>query len=120
MGVGLGIVFALIPPVAGVAVVSFATAMVLKFLVVFLSVYAACRLGVGWTGKKFNDAVAHTMAAAHEAGMREAKLRRRLRVKAEAQVVAPKCLPELGDACSGHIGARRRPRTPRGLRRSES
>ena len=63
MGVGLGIVFALIPPVAGVAVVSFATAMVLKFLVVFLSVYAACRLGVGWTGKKFNDAVAHTVAA---------------------------------------------------------
>ena len=65
MGVGLGIVFALIPPVAGVAAVSFGTAMVLKFLVVLLSVYAACRLGVGWMGKKFNDAVAHKMAAAH-------------------------------------------------------
>ncbi len=65
MGVGLGIVVALIPPVAGVAVVSFGTAMLLKFLVVFLSVYAACRLGVGCMGKKFNDAVAHTMASAH-------------------------------------------------------
>ena len=65
MGVALGILFALIPPVTGVAVVSFGTAMVLKFLVVFLSVYVACRLGVGWMGKKFNDAVAHKMAAAH-------------------------------------------------------
>jgi len=63
MGVALGVVFALIPPVAGVATVSFGSAMVLKFLVVFLSVYAAARLGVGWMGKKFNDAVAH--AAAH-------------------------------------------------------
>ena len=65
MGVGLGILFALVPPVTGVATVSFGTAMVLKFLVVFLSVYVACWLGVGWTGKKFNDAVAHKMAAAH-------------------------------------------------------
>jgi hypothetical protein len=65
MGVALGAVFALIPPVTGVATVSFGSAMVLKFLVVFLSVYAAARLGVGWMGKKFNGAVAHTMAAAH-------------------------------------------------------
>ena len=65
MGVGLGIVFALVPPVIGVETVSFGLAMVLKFLVVFLSVYAASRLGVGWMGKKFNDAVAHKMAAAH-------------------------------------------------------
>ena len=65
MGVALGILFALIPPVTGVAIVSFGTAMVLKFLVVFLSVYVACWLGVGWMGKKFNDAVAHKMAAAH-------------------------------------------------------
>ena len=65
MGVGLGIVFALVPAVVGVAKVSFGLAMVLKFLVVFLSVYVACLLGVGWTGKKFNDAAAHTMAAAH-------------------------------------------------------
>ena len=65
MGVGLGILTALVPPVTGVATVSFGLAMVLKFLVVFLSVYAACRLGVGWTGKKFNDALAHKMAAAH-------------------------------------------------------
>ncbi len=65
MGVGLGVLFALVPPVTGVMVVSFGTAMVLKFLVVFLSVYVACWLGVGWMGKKFNDAVAHKMAAAH-------------------------------------------------------
>ena len=63
MGVGLGVVFALVPPIAGVEIVSFGVAMVLKFLVVFLSVYVACRLGVGWMGKKFNDAVAETMAA---------------------------------------------------------
>jgi hypothetical protein len=65
MGVALGILFGLIPPVTGLAVVSFGTAMVLKFLVVFLSVYVACRLGVGWMGKKFNDAVALKLAAAH-------------------------------------------------------
>ena len=65
MGVGVGIVFALIPPVTGLQIVSFATSMVLKFLMVFLSVYVACQLGVGWTGKKFNDAVAHKIAVAH-------------------------------------------------------
>jgi len=65
MGVGLGAVFALVPPIMGVATVPFGVAMVLKFLVVFLSVYVACRLGVGWMGKKFNDAVALKMAAAH-------------------------------------------------------
>ena len=65
MGVGLGILVALIPPVTGVATVSFGFAMVLKFLVVFLSVYAAARWGVGWMGKKFNDAVAHKAAPAH-------------------------------------------------------
>jgi len=65
MGVGLGVLFALVPPVTGVAIVSFGTAMVLKFLVVFPSIYVACWLGVGWMGKKFNDAVAHKMAAAH-------------------------------------------------------
>ena len=65
MGVGLGILVAVVPPITGIATVSFGVAMVLKFLVVFLSVYAACWLGVGWMGKKFNDAVAHKMAAAH-------------------------------------------------------
>jgi hypothetical protein len=65
MGVGLGIAFAVVPPVVGVQAVPFGAAMVLKFVVVCLSVYVACRLGVGWTGKKFNDAVAHKMAAAH-------------------------------------------------------
>jgi hypothetical protein len=65
MGVGLGAAFAVVPPIIGVETVSFGVAMVLKFLVVVLSVYVACRLGVGWMGKKFNDAVAHNMAAAH-------------------------------------------------------
>jgi hypothetical protein len=65
MGVGLGVAFAVVPPIVGVATVPFGVAMVLRFLVVFLSVYVACRLGVGWMGKKFNDAVAHKMAAAH-------------------------------------------------------
>ena len=65
MGLGLGILFAVVPAVVGVVTVSFGLAMVLKFLVVFLSVYVACWLGVGWMGKKFNDAVAHKMAAAH-------------------------------------------------------
>jgi hypothetical protein len=65
MGVGLGVAFAVIPPVVGIATVSFGVAMILKFVVVLLSVYIACRLGVGWMGKKFNDAVAHQMAAAH-------------------------------------------------------
>jgi hypothetical protein len=64
MGVGLGAVFAAISPITGIQMVSFGLAMVLKLLVVFLSVYAACRLGVGWMGKKFNDAAAHQMAAA--------------------------------------------------------
>jgi hypothetical protein len=29
---------------------------------VFLSVYAACRVGVGWMRKKFNDAASHKWA----------------------------------------------------------
>ena len=65
MGVGLGILFALVPSITGVETVSFGLSLVLKFLVVFLSVYVACRLGVGWMGKKFNDAVAKKMAIAH-------------------------------------------------------
>ena len=44
---------------------SFPVAMALKFLVVCLSVGVACWLGIGWEGKKFNDAVALKMAAAH-------------------------------------------------------
>jgi hypothetical protein len=65
MGIGVGVVFALIPPISGLQTVSFATSMVLKFLMVFLSVYVACWLGVGWMGKKFNDATTAKMAAAH-------------------------------------------------------
>ena len=65
MGVGLGVAFAAVPPALGVQAIPFGAAMVLKFLVVLLSVYVACRLGVGWMGKKFNDTVAQRMAAAH-------------------------------------------------------
>ncbi|MGD0188502.1 MAG: hypothetical protein ABSC25_25125 [Roseiarcus sp.] len=68
MGVGLGVLFALVPRIAGVETIPFALAMVLKFLVVFLSVYVACRLGVGWMGKKFNDAVTEKMATMARAG----------------------------------------------------
>ena len=64
MGLGLGVVVAAVPPITGIALVSFPLAMLLKFLVVLLSVYAGCRLGVGWMGKKFNDAVAQKMKAA--------------------------------------------------------
>lgn len=63
MGLGLGVVVAAVPPVSGIALVAFPTAMLLKFLVVLLSVYAGCRLGMGWMGKKFNDAVAQKMKA---------------------------------------------------------
>jgi hypothetical protein len=63
MGVGLGALVAVIGQIFAIKIISFPLAMVLKFLVVFLSVYVACRLGVGWTGKKFNDAVAKKLAA---------------------------------------------------------
>jgi hypothetical protein len=64
MGLALGIVVAAIPPLTGVALVSFPAAMALKALVVLLSVYAGCRFAIGWMGKKFNDAVAQKMATA--------------------------------------------------------
>ncbi|HME27376.1 MAG TPA: hypothetical protein VKI44_39660 [Acetobacteraceae bacterium] len=57
MGVGLGVVVAGVATVMQVAIVTLPVALLLKFLVVFLSVYVACRLGVGWTGKKFNEAM---------------------------------------------------------------
>ncbi|HTR12524.1 MAG TPA: hypothetical protein VMI72_04510 [Roseiarcus sp.] len=57
MGLGLGVAVAALTQVLGVQVVAFPVAMVMKFLVVFLAVWVACRLGVGWTGKKFNDAM---------------------------------------------------------------
>jgi hypothetical protein len=57
MGVGLGIVAAGVAQALAIAVVSFPVAMGLKFLVVCLSVGVACWLGVGWEGKRFNDAV---------------------------------------------------------------
>ncbi len=64
MGVGLGIVVAVVSQALAIQVVSFPVAMALKFLVVCLSVGVGCWLGVGWEGKKFNDAVKMKMAAA--------------------------------------------------------
>jgi hypothetical protein len=63
MGLALGAAVAGAAHVSGIALLSFPVAMALKFLVVLLSVYLACRLGVGWTGKKFNTAVAKSMRA---------------------------------------------------------
>jgi len=64
MGVGLGVLVAGVTQALAIQVVSFPVAMALKFLVVCLSVGVACWLGVGWEGKKFNDAVKMKMAAA--------------------------------------------------------
>jgi hypothetical protein len=47
----------------GLVIVPLAVALVLKALVGLLSVYAACRLGVGWMDKKFNHAVARKTEA---------------------------------------------------------
>jgi hypothetical protein len=58
MGVGLGVVVVVVAQALGIVILSIAASLVLKALVVLLSVYVACRLGVGWMGKKFNDAVA--------------------------------------------------------------
>jgi len=63
MGVILGAVTAVAASAIGLVILSMTTALILKALVVVLSVYAACRLGVGWMGKKFNDAVAEKTAA---------------------------------------------------------
>lgn len=63
MGVALGAVVAIAARGAGIALLPFPVAMLLKFVVVVLSVAVACRLGVGWTGKRFNAAVAATLAA---------------------------------------------------------
>jgi hypothetical protein len=58
MGIALGVAFALISQTLGFKFVSFPAAMVWKFVIVFLSVYLGARLAMGWTGKRFNDAVA--------------------------------------------------------------
>ena len=63
MGVGLGVLVAGVTQALAIQVVSFPVAMALKFLVVCLSVGVAWWLGVGWEGKKFNDAVKMKMAA---------------------------------------------------------
>lgn len=63
MGVGVGVVFAVAMKIVGIDEISFLNSMLLKLFVVFLSVYLAVRLCVGWAGKKFNDAVAKKMAA---------------------------------------------------------
>src|SRR5271166_1384767 len=57
MGAGLGVLVAVVAQALAIQVVSFPVAMAMKFLVVCLSVGVACWLGVGWEGKKFNDAV---------------------------------------------------------------
>lgn len=62
MGAGLGIVFWGGAVVLGVERASFPAALTGKFLTVLLSVYLGCRLAVGWTGRRFNDAVALKMA----------------------------------------------------------
>jgi hypothetical protein len=63
MGAAVGVVVAVVAQALGIVILSFAASLVLKALVVLLSVYVACRLGVGWMGKKFNDAVARKMDA---------------------------------------------------------
>lgn len=63
MGVALGAVVAVAAQITGTALLSFPMALILKFLVVLLSVYVGCRLSFGWTGKKFNDAAASSIAA---------------------------------------------------------
>jgi hypothetical protein len=57
MGVGLGVVVAGLATAMQVQLLPFAVSMALKFAVVVLAVCVACWLGVGWAGKKFNDAV---------------------------------------------------------------
>jgi hypothetical protein len=68
MGAALGILFGGITKVLGVEKVPFLVALAGKFLTVLLSVYLGCRLAVGWTGKRFNDAVAKKMAEMSKTG----------------------------------------------------
>ncbi|MBN2225719.1 MAG: hypothetical protein JW765_13700 [Deltaproteobacteria bacterium] len=70
MGGVLGVVFAGITAVLGIEKASFPVALAGKFLTVLLSVYLGCRLAVGWTGKRFNDAVAKKMAEMKKVGKR--------------------------------------------------
>jgi hypothetical protein len=58
MGIALGVIFALISQTLGFEIVSFPAAMAWKFVIVFISLYLGARLAMGWTGKRFNDAVA--------------------------------------------------------------
>lgn len=62
MGAAVGIVFGGTTAALGIAKASFPAALAGKFLTVLLSVYLGCRLAVGWTGRRFNDAVALKMA----------------------------------------------------------
>ena len=84
MGLGLGILFALIPPVTGVATVWFGFAMVLKFLVVFLSVYAAARwASAGWARSSTTPSRTRQRPRT-EVGKRELRPRQRLARQTEA------------------------------------
>jgi hypothetical protein len=67
MGAVLGIVFWGVTAVLGIDGASFPAALAGKFLTVLFSVYLGCRLAVGWTGRRFNDAVALKMAEMKEA-----------------------------------------------------
>ena len=58
----LGLVFLIVTKMLGVEKASFPFALAGKFLTVFLSVWMGCRLATGWTGRRFNDAVALKMA----------------------------------------------------------
>jgi hypothetical protein len=62
MGGALGIVFWGGTALLGIEKASFPAALTGKFLTVLISVYLGCRLAVGWTGRRFNDAVALKMA----------------------------------------------------------
>jgi hypothetical protein len=62
MGAALGILFAGITKLLGIEKAPFPAALAGKFLTVLLSVYLGCRLALGWTGKRFNDAVAKKTA----------------------------------------------------------
>jgi hypothetical protein len=58
MGIAIGVMFALISQTLGFKIVSFPMAMTWKFVIVFISVYLGARFAMGWTGRRFNDAVA--------------------------------------------------------------
>lgn len=67
MGVALGAILAVGAHALTIVIMPLAIALALKALVVLFSVYMACKLGVGWMGKKFNHAVAEKTQAMGQA-----------------------------------------------------